>query len=119
MRRNVLKAAKTFNIAEGKGATKMPIAVSQIPASKGQVLPPANLATLNDILTAWQAGKISYRQALELTGIDNLFDLYQAAISSDVKIRTALIPREQRIADAVTAAIKAARKNQTSASSKK
>jgi hypothetical protein len=39
---------------------------------------------LNDILTASQAGRISYKQALDLSGIDNLFDLYQAAFNSDV-----------------------------------
>ena len=83
--------------------------VAKQPNPARPVLPPGNLASLYDILSAWQAGRISYRQALDLTGIDSLFDLYQAAFSSDVKIRTTLLPREHRIANAVTAAIKTAR----------
>lgn len=52
-------------------------------------------ATLFEILTAWQAGKIGYRHAMQLAQIDTLDELYDAAVLSDVEIRTKLTSDEE------------------------
>ncbi len=54
------------------------------------------LVTLNDVLRAWQAGQIGYREAMRLSGADTLDDLYEAAELSDVPIRTTFTPEELR-----------------------
>lgn len=59
------------------------------------------LATVHDILVAWQAGEIGYRRALELTQIDTLDELYEAAHLSGVEIRMELTPDEQAMAKVV------------------
>lgn len=45
------------------------------------------LATLNDILVAWQNDQIGYRRALELAQIDTLGELYEAGVLSGVEMR--------------------------------
>lgn len=59
------------------------------------------LLTLHDILVAWQAGEIGYRRALQLTKIDTLDELYDAAALSGVEIRTKLTSDEQAMATLV------------------
>nr|WP_294502035.1 hypothetical protein [uncultured Rhodopila sp.] len=51
-------------------------------------------ASPHDILQAWQDGAISYREAMTLTGCENLFELYQACRSSRVALRSVLTDRE-------------------------
>ena len=60
------------------------------------------LATLNDILMAWQGAQIGYRRALELAQIDTLGELYEAAILSGVEIRTFQTREELAMAEIVT-----------------
>lgn len=52
------------------------------------------LLALHDILTAWQAGEIGYRRALELSQIETLDELYEAAELSNVPIRDRPNPDE-------------------------
>lgn len=59
------------------------------------------LATLNDILMAWQGAQIGYRRALDLAQIDTLGELYEAAILSGVEIRTFLTREELAMAEIV------------------
>lgn len=59
------------------------------------------LATLNDILVAWQGTQIGYRRALELAQIDTLGELYEAAMLSGVEIRTFLTREELAMAEIV------------------
>lgn len=53
-------------------------------------------ATLYDLLVAWQAGQISYRQAMERAQIETLDELYEAAHNSGVTISPELTPAERR-----------------------
>lgn len=46
------------------------------------------LIALNDVLRAWQDGRIDYREAMRLSGADTLNELYEAAHLSRVPIRT-------------------------------
>jgi hypothetical protein len=69
---------------------------------------PRNPASTYDVLTAWQAGRLSSRRALALTNLDFVSELYAAALDSNVPIRQALLPEEERAADRATTAIKAA-----------
>lgn len=48
------------------------------------------LLTLHDILVAWQRDEIDYREALRLSRIDTLDELYEAADLSGVAIRSQL-----------------------------
>lgn len=59
------------------------------------------LLTLHDILTAWQAGEIGYRRALQLAQIDTLDELYDAANLSGVAIRTQPNAAEAAMAEIV------------------
>lgn len=61
--------------------------------------------SLHDILVAWQAGRMTSRNAMRLTGIDHLSGLNEAARSSAVPIRKTLLPFEARAAERATAAI--------------
>lgn len=65
------------------------------------------LVSLHSILTAWQAGEIDYRQALELADIDTLDELYEAADLSNVPIRTRTKPIEGAQAEIVADVIRA------------
>ena len=51
--------------------------------------------TLHDILVAWQAGELGYRDAMRLAGADTLDGLYDAAHLSGVPIRPGLNPEER------------------------
>ena len=51
--------------------------------------------TLHDILTAWQAGKMGYRRAMQRAQIDTLGELYEAAALSGVEIRTTPTTKEE------------------------
>jgi len=62
--------------------------------------------SLHDILVAWQAGEISYRTALDLTQIDTLDELYQAAALSGVALRTNLTADEKAMAEIVAPLIR-------------
>lgn len=64
------------------------------------------LLTLHDVLTAWQNGDISYREALERAHIDTLDELYEAAANSGVSVRTQLTPDETKMAHLVAPLIK-------------
>jgi hypothetical protein len=55
-------------------------------------------ASLHDILTAWQAGAIGYREALERAKLDSLEELYEAAELSGVALSTDLDPTERDVA---------------------
>lgn len=50
--------------------------------------------TLYDLLVAWQAGHMSYREALHLSQIETLDELYDAAALNGVQIRTTMTPEE-------------------------
>jgi hypothetical protein len=65
-----------------------------------------HLLSLHDILVAWQAGEISYRTALDLTQIDTLDELYQAAALSGVALRTNLTADEKAMAEIVAPLIR-------------
>lgn len=54
-----------------------------------------------EIMQAWQAGLIGYRDAIRFTAAENLFDLYQACRSSDVELRKELTEREKAAVDSV------------------
>ena len=60
---------------------------------------------MHEVLVAWQAGRIGYRRAIDLAGVDSLPELYAAARSSGVPLRKTLLPEEKRAADYATAAI--------------
>lgn len=60
-------------------------------------------ASPHDILAAWQAGDINYREAMELTASESLFELYEACRSSGVPLRKDLTARELAVVDAVVA----------------
>jgi hypothetical protein len=53
-------------------------------------------ATLYDLLVAWQAGQIGYREAMERAQIETLDELYEAAHASGVTISPELTPAERR-----------------------
>lgn len=65
--------------------------------------------TLHEIFTAWQAGRLTTRTAMRLSGIDHLSGLYEAARHSAVPVRKRLLPREAEAAELATAAILARR----------
>ena len=58
-------------------------------------------ASLHDLLVAWQAGEIGYRQAMSRAKIETLDELYDAARLSGVAIGTDLTPGERASARAV------------------
>ncbi|MBC7987380.1 MAG: hypothetical protein H7X93_12050 [Sphingomonadaceae bacterium] len=64
-------------------------------------------ASLYTILVAWQAGEFGYREALTLSNIDTLDELYDAAHLSGVPIRTKLLPDEEVMARRVGALLRA------------
>ena len=51
-------------------------------------------ASLYDLLVAWQAGEIGYREAMSRAGVDTLDELYDAAKLSGVTIRGDLTAAE-------------------------
>lgn len=53
-------------------------------------------ASLHDLLVAWQAGKIGYREAMERAQIETLDELYEAAHLSGVAVSPDLTPAERR-----------------------
>ena len=67
--------------------------------------PKACPVAVHDILVAWQAGRMSARHAMALTGVDGLDTLYRAARESGVPSRKTLLPQEKRAADCATAAV--------------
>jgi hypothetical protein len=58
-------------------------------------------ASLHDILVAWRSGELSYRRALDLSGIDTLDELYDAAALSGVAMRETMSAEEDRAATLV------------------
>ena len=63
-------------------------------------------ASIHDLLVAWQAGRLTSRQVMGLTGIESFDELYLAARHSGVPLRKTLLAREKRAADFATAAIR-------------
>ena len=63
-------------------------------------------STVHDILVAWQAGRMSARHAIALTGVDGFDTLYRAARESGVPLRKTLLRQEKLAADLATAAIR-------------
>jgi hypothetical protein len=57
-----------------------------------------NRLSPHDALEAWQAGEITFRRCMRLTGIDDLPELYAAAKSSGVDIR-GVSQRDYALAD--------------------
>lgn len=72
---------------------------------KDESLQQLRLASTHDVLSAWQAGRLSSRQAISLTGTFAVTDLYEAAANSDVPIRTKMTPREAKAAERATMAL--------------
>ena len=68
-----------------------------------------HLLSLHNILVAWQAGEVSYRTALDLTQIDTLDELYEAAALSGVALRTNLTADEKAMAEIVAPLIRGQR----------
>lgn len=67
---------------------------------------PALPETLHEVLVAWQAGRLTARQAMYLCGLEGFADLYAAASSSGVPLRKTLLPAEKKAANLATAAIR-------------
>lgn len=63
-------------------------------------------ATLHDLLIAWQAGEIGYREALRRARIETLGELYEAAELSGVPLSTDLWPEEREQARIVGALLR-------------
>ena len=63
-------------------------------------------ATLHDLLVAWQAGEIGYREALRRARIDTLGELYEAAELSGVPLSKDLWPEEREQARIVGALLR-------------
>lgn len=61
----------------------------------------ARPASLYEILIAWQAEEIGYREALARTKLDTLDELYEAAELSGVPLSSELDPAEREQALAV------------------
>lgn len=61
----------------------------------------------HDVLLAWQAGEIGYREAMELTSSESLFGLYHACRSSGVPLRRHLTQRELDVVERVVADLEA------------
>lgn len=57
----------------------------------------------HDVLVAWQSGKISYHDALDLTASESLFELYQACRSSGVPLRKTFTEHELNVVEQVMA----------------
>ncbi len=64
-------------------------------------------AAPNDILHAWQAGDIGYREAMHLTASESLFELYQACRSSGVPLRKQCTRHELGVVDRIVADLEA------------
>lgn len=62
--------------------------------------------TLGDALKGWSEGKLGDRQAMEIAGIEDTFELVETAIMHDVSFPSKLTPEEERqveeFVDAVT-----------------
>lgn len=63
--------------------------------------PHMTVMSLHDILIAWQADRIDYREAMDRAQIDTLDELYAAATHSGVQIRTEPNDHELRQAEIV------------------
>lgn len=57
----------------------------------------------HEAMLAWVAGDIPTSAALKLTGMEDLYDLYNACRSSDVELWRELTPTEQASVDALLA----------------
>ena len=66
------------------------------------------MMSVHDALEEWQAGGITYRRAMDLTGTSSLLDLYALAEACDVEIGLDLRPNEARTVEQVVAAIERA-----------
>lgn len=53
------------------------------------------MMSVHDALEAWQAGEITAARAMELTGAEQVMELYAFAQQCDVPIRTGLLAREE------------------------
>ena len=71
------------------------------------------LIALNDVLRAWQAGRIRYRDAMRRAGAETLDELYDAAWLSRVPLRAEMLPEEREQASRVAPIIRAAAKRGT------
>ena len=66
------------------------------------------MMSVHDALEAWQAGQITARRAMRLTGATDVMELYAYAHECDVEVRTHLLPREEEQAEHATALIRQA-----------
>lgn len=65
------------------------------------------MLSVHDALEAWQAGDLSSKRAMTLSGAENVMELYAFASTCGVEIRTKMTPTELAAADAATASIRA------------
>jgi hypothetical protein len=65
----------------------------------------AAMMSVHDALEAWQAGELTSKQAMDLTGAGNVVELYGMAQDCDVDIRVELSPAERASVEAVSGAI--------------
>ncbi|WP_315922083.1 hypothetical protein [Mesorhizobium sp. SP-1A] len=61
--------------------------------------------TLGDALKRWSEGKLSDRQAMEIGGIEDTFELIETAIMHDVSFPGKLTPEEERQVEEFVAAV--------------
>ena len=66
------------------------------------------MMSVHDAVEEWQAGGITYRRAMDLTGTSSLLDLYALAEACEVDIVFDLRPEEARTVEVVVAAIERA-----------
>lgn len=64
------------------------------------------MLSVHDALEAWQAGEITARRAMRLTGATDVMELYAFAHECDVAVRATLLAREENQADRATALVK-------------
>lgn len=63
------------------------------------------MMSVHDALEAWQAGHITSRRAISLTGAADVVELYGLAQECDVEIRHELTDDEERVVGLVSEAI--------------
>ena len=71
-----------------------------------EAMPLPRPATLHQLLVAWQAGEIGYREAMRRAQIETLGELYDAAELSGVPLSTDLWPEELEQARVVGALLR-------------
>ena len=64
------------------------------------------MLSFQGVLEAWQAGDLPVRQAMSVTGAQNIFELYAFARMLGVKIHTHLTPNEEAAAELATGHIR-------------